>query len=407
MSRKEMKPIANKRARKRRFRGPGDRGAVTKIAEQVRRSRDQTSDHYQILSVDLSSLDQTADDLTRSQSRPISPTPLAQTREEVTELRGMVSSLIDFIHNQWIANQTTANRLDHAERELAEYRAANAPERNQTPLDPLKGASNFQNTGLFGTPEIPNARSGCYTREKSQQSPSQGMTHRSLSYSEMDEINTGLQRPRSTPIQFQNGSTERQEKPRTRIPPQNHSIPENRTPSATRTLHQAGFDNLTEQARRHTLRAPVIGPKNVERRFAVRTKIKKNQRRNRRGRGITSDSQTKPKIQSLDEQNRKGNRAGVTELPTTSSEEKSRHVFVGAKQQHNRRNQEPNRRENIHRGHGRIRTLEKSDEATPPPSVTQYNPNTESPCGKIPNFKRKNKMTKIHKLLEKPNALQI
>ncbi|KAF2592848.1 hypothetical protein F2Q70_00042284 [Brassica cretica] len=27
-----------------------------------------------------------------------------------------------------------------------------------------------------------------------------------------------------------------------------------------------------------------------------------------------------------------------------------------------------------------IRTLEKSDEATPHPSVTQYNPNTESPC---------------------------
>ncbi|KAF3541570.1 hypothetical protein F2Q69_00023050 [Brassica cretica] len=54
-----------------------------------------------------------------------------------------------------------------------------------------------------------------------------------------------------------------------------------------------------------------------------------------------------------------------------------------------------------------IRTLEKSDEATPPPSVTQYNPNTESPYGKIPNFKRKNKMTKIRKLLEKPTALQI
>ncbi|KAF3518754.1 hypothetical protein DY000_02058486 [Brassica cretica] len=54
-----------------------------------------------------------------------------------------------------------------------------------------------------------------------------------------------------------------------------------------------------------------------------------------------------------------------------------------------------------------IRTLEKSDEATPPPSVTQYNPNTESPCGKIPNFKRKNKMTKICKQLENPTALQI
>ncbi|KAF2616541.1 hypothetical protein F2Q68_00039812 [Brassica cretica] len=48
-----------------------------------------------------------------------------------------------------------------------------------------------------------------------------------------------------------------------------------------------------------------------------------------------------------------------------------------------------------------IRTLEKTDEATPPLSVT------EPPRGKIPNFKRKNKMTKICELLEKKIALQI
>ncbi|KAF3604931.1 hypothetical protein DY000_02049872 [Brassica cretica] len=48
-----------------------------------------------------------------------------------------------------------------------------------------------------------------------------------------------------------------------------------------------------------------------------------------------------------------------------------------------------------------IHTLENTDEATPPPSVTQYNPDIESPRGKIPNFKRKNKMTKIRELLEK------
>ncbi|KAG2282069.1 hypothetical protein Bca52824_053289 [Brassica carinata] len=83
------------------------------------------------------------------------------------------------------------------------------------------------------------------------------MTHRSLSYIGLDEIDTGLQHPRSTHIQFQNGSTEWQGEPRTRIPPPNHSIPKNRTPSATRTLHQAGFDNLTEQARRHDLRVLV------------------------------------------------------------------------------------------------------------------------------------------------------
>ncbi|KAF2604969.1 hypothetical protein F2Q70_00027815 [Brassica cretica] len=51
-----------------------------------------------------------------------------------------------------------------------------------------------------------------------------------------------------------------------------------------------------------------------------------------------------------------------------------------------------------------IRTLENPDEATLPPSITQYNTNIKSPCGKIPNFKRKNK---ILELLEKPTALQI
>ncbi|KAF2592849.1 hypothetical protein F2Q70_00042283 [Brassica cretica] len=39
MGRKELKPIASNRARKRRLQGPGDRRAVTKIAEQLRRSR--------------------------------------------------------------------------------------------------------------------------------------------------------------------------------------------------------------------------------------------------------------------------------------------------------------------------------------------------------------------------------
>ncbi|KAF3595900.1 hypothetical protein DY000_02023584 [Brassica cretica] len=151
-----------------------------------------------------------SDDLTRSQSRPISPTPLDQTRGELTELRGMITTLIDEIHSQRIANQAIANRLNQAERELAEHRAANIRERNQMPLDPLRVTSNPQSTRLFGTPEIPSARSGRYTGENSQRPPPQGMTHRSLSYSGLDEIDTGLQCPRSTPIQFQNGSTERQ-----------------------------------------------------------------------------------------------------------------------------------------------------------------------------------------------------
>ncbi|KAF2617061.1 hypothetical protein F2Q68_00038772 [Brassica cretica] len=181
-----------------------------------------------------------SEDLTRSQSRPISPTPLAQTRGELTELRGMMTTLIDEIRSQRIANQAITNRMDQAERELAEHRAASIRERNQTLLDPLRTTSNPQSTGLFGTPEIPSALSGRYVGENLQRPPPQGMTQRSLSYSGLDEIDTGLQHPRSTPIQFQNGLTERQGEPRTRISPPNHSIPENRTPSATRTFHQAG-----------------------------------------------------------------------------------------------------------------------------------------------------------------------
>ncbi|KAF2540286.1 hypothetical protein F2Q68_00032407 [Brassica cretica] len=136
------------------------------------------------------------------------PTGTNLTRSDRTSRNDLVCNRR--IRNQRIANQTIANRLDQDERELAEHRAVNVRERNQTPLDPLRGTSNPQNTGLFGNPEIPSARSGCYTGENSQRLPPQGMTHRSLSYNGLDEIDIGLQRPRSTPIQFQNGSTERQ-----------------------------------------------------------------------------------------------------------------------------------------------------------------------------------------------------
>ena len=111
---------------------------------------------------------QPADDLTRTQStRPISLTPLAKTREEVTELRGMVSTLIDKSQNQDTAYQTISNRLDQAERELAEHRA-NARERNQQPSDPSRGMPNPLNLRDFSTPEFPIARSGHYMGQNSQ-----------------------------------------------------------------------------------------------------------------------------------------------------------------------------------------------------------------------------------------------
>ncbi|KAF3507480.1 hypothetical protein F2Q69_00008767 [Brassica cretica] len=158
----------------------------------------------------------------------------------------MMTTLIDKIRSQRIANQTVANRLDQAERELAEHRAANIRERNQTPLDPLRARSNPQHRTVRYSRD-PKRSIWTLHERKFTTTPAAG---------HLDEIDTGIQRPRSTPIQFQNGSTERQGVPRTRIPPPNHSIPENRNPSATRTFHQAGFDNLTEQARRHDLRGP-------------------------------------------------------------------------------------------------------------------------------------------------------
>ena len=54
-----------------------------------------------------------------------------------------------------------------------------------------------------------------------------------------------------------------------------------------------------------------------------------------------------------------------------------------------------------------IRMLESSNEATPPPTITRYNPNAKSPLRKIPNFKRKHKMAIIRELLERPIAPQI
>ncbi|KAF2608562.1 hypothetical protein F2Q68_00043214 [Brassica cretica] len=355
---------------------------------------------------------QSADDLTRSQSRPISPTPLTQTREEMTELRGMLSSLIGEI----------------------QQRAANIRERNQTPLDPLRATSNPQSTSLFGTPEIPSARSGRYTGENSQRPPPQGMTHRSLSYSGLDEIDTGLQRPRSTLIQFQNGSRERQGEPRTRIPPSNHSIPKNRTPSAARTFHQVGFDNSTEQARRHDLRGQHSyainnspqksstydlnkycafhdrkGHSTEECRAALRSqnenKKTTEETREEEEESVTPKSNRKTKVST----NKRGRETEQESPSSPPPAPKKRVDMISWGPNTNATDGIRSQTEGKIRFEitVAIRTLENPDEAYPPPSIAQYNPNMKPPCGKIPNFKRKNKITKIRELLEKPIALQI
>ncbi|CDY58296.1 BnaA06g38710D [Brassica napus] len=95
------------------------------------------------------------------------------------------------------------------------------------------------------------------TREKLTTTPQQGMTHRSLSYNGLDEIDTRLQGPRSTPIQSQNRCTGRPGEPRTRIQMPSHPTSENLTPSATGTFHQTGFDDPIGQARGYDLRRPI------------------------------------------------------------------------------------------------------------------------------------------------------
>ncbi|KAF2556946.1 hypothetical protein F2Q68_00014740 [Brassica cretica] len=87
-------------------------------------------------------------------------------------------------------------------------------------------------------------------------------------------------------------------------------------------------------------------PKNAEPHFVVKTKIRKPLKKPER------KKKSQPKGQRLNKQKRQGDRAGITELSTPSSEEKSRHDFVGAKQQLDRRNQEPDRRKNSLRDHG-------------------------------------------------------
>ena len=83
------------------------------------------------------------------------------------------------------------------------------------------------------------------------------MTHRSLSYNGLDEIDTRLQGPRSTPIQSQNRCTGRPGEPRTRIQMPSHPTSENLTPSATGTFHQTGFDDPIGQARGYDLCRPI------------------------------------------------------------------------------------------------------------------------------------------------------
>nr|VDD31882.1 unnamed protein product [Brassica oleracea] len=168
----------------------------------------------------------------------------------------MVSSSIDEARNQKAAYRAIANRLDQAKHELAEHQA-NARERNQPTPDPLRETLKPHNAGAFSTPEILSARSGRYTGDNSQRPPQQNMPQQSLSYSGLDEIDTGLQAQRSTLIQSQNKYMERTGEPRNRIPPLGNLTSENQTPSALRTAQKMRFSDPIRQARGYDPRKPI------------------------------------------------------------------------------------------------------------------------------------------------------
>ncbi|KAG2266376.1 hypothetical protein Bca52824_073455 [Brassica carinata] len=83
------------------------------------------------------------------------------------------------------------------------------------------------------------------------------MPQRSLSYSGLDKIDTGLQAQRSTLIQSQNRYMERTGEPRNRMPTLGNLTSENRTPSDMRAAQQTGFGDPTGQAHGYDPRRPI------------------------------------------------------------------------------------------------------------------------------------------------------
>ncbi|KAL0730564.1 hypothetical protein Bca4012_026657 [Brassica carinata] len=99
-------------------------------------------------------------------TRPISPTPLAQTREQEAEIASMVATLVDKSRSQELSYRTIADRLEQTKKELAEHQA-NAQAGIQSDL--LTRTPTSRNDGAFGTPDYPSSRSARYQGEGSQQ----------------------------------------------------------------------------------------------------------------------------------------------------------------------------------------------------------------------------------------------
>ncbi|KAF2604454.1 hypothetical protein F2Q70_00026434 [Brassica cretica] len=248
-------------------------------------------------------------------------------------------------------------------------------------------ATERSSSSVATTPEISSARSGRYMGENSQRPPQQNMPQRSMSYSGLDEIDTRLQAQRSTPIQSQNIYMERP------------GEPWNRTPPAARTVQQTGFSDPIGKARGHSTE---------ECRAALRS-----QNENKKTSEDTKEEEDEPATPKSHRKTKgsSNKRSWETEPESPSSPppapKKRVDMISWGPESHT---------PNIIEGQTErrvciditvaIRTLENLNEATPPPSITRYNPNAGSPFRKIPNFKRKKKMTRQLEQPRRKESLQ-
>ncbi|KAF3594345.1 hypothetical protein DY000_02022057 [Brassica cretica] len=238
------------------------------------------------------------------------------------------------------------------------------------------------------------------------------MPQRSLSYSGLDKIDTGLQAQRSTLIQSQNRYMERTGEPRNRMPTLGNLTSENRTPSDMRAAQQTGFGDPTGQAHGYDPRRPIdadpqredlgipgeTGTQNENKKTSEDTEKEEEET-------VTPKSNRKAKGSS-----NKRSRETEPELPSSPPPALKKRVDMiscGSE------NHTPDKIERRTKGRVcinitiAVRTLENLNEATPPPSITRYNPNAGSPFRKTPNLKRKQKMARIRELLERPIPPQI
>ncbi|KAG2270736.1 hypothetical protein Bca52824_065291 [Brassica carinata] len=338
----------------------------------------------------------------------------------------MVSTLIEEIRSQKIANQTIANRLEQAETELADHQAANDRERNQTSLDPLRSTSNPQNAGLFGTPEIPSPRSGRYTGENSQRPPPHGMTHRSLSYTALKNgvwfsskfreelavrapvslddalhrasyFDTHEEEVAALKEQYsvnKNNATKKPTAPKEPTTKGKHSYAINNSPQNSSTYDLSKYctfhdrkGHATEECR------AALSSQNESKKTTEENGEEKEE-------PVTPKSNRKSKVST----NKRGSEIEQESLSSPPLAPKKRVDMISWGPSNNATNKTKSQTEGkIHFEISvAICTLENPKEATPPPRLTQYSPNTKHPCVKFSNFKRKNKMTKIRELPEKP-----